>query len=109
MTHPRAARATVLATLFILAASAVTAQSLTLKTVDFESASVGRPMRYNIVLPGSYETSTRRYPVLYLLHGLTQNYTAWGLQNGTPFYAGLFDDLIVVMPDAGNSWYVNWV
>src|SRR5262249_45095014 len=39
---------------------------------------------------------------------LTQNYTAWGLQNGAPFYAGLRDDLIVVMPDGGNSWYVNW-
>jgi S-formylglutathione hydrolase FrmB len=45
---------------------------------------------------------------LYLLHGLTQNYTAWGLQNSAPFYAGLFDDLIIVMPDGGNSWYVNW-
>jgi hypothetical protein len=55
MMHPRAARATVLATFFILAASAATAQSLTLKTVDFESASVGRPMKYNILLPRSYE------------------------------------------------------
>ena len=30
-------------------------------------------MKYNIVLPQDYETSTRRYPVLYLMHGLTQN------------------------------------
>jgi S-formylglutathione hydrolase FrmB len=108
MMPSRAARATVLTFVLLLAATAATAQTPALKTVDFESASVGRPMRYNIVLPRDYDTSTRRYPVLYLLHGLTQNYTAWGLQNGTPFYAGLFDDLIVVMPDAGNSWYVNW-
>ena len=46
--------------------------------------------------------------MLYLLHGLTQNFTAWGLSNGSPYYAGLYDDLIVVMPDVGNSWYVNW-
>ena len=95
---------------FLFAAVAVTAmaQSLDLRTVEFESPAVARTMKYNIVLPRDYESSSERYPVLYLLHGLTQNYTAWGLSNGTPFYAGLYDDLIVVMPDAGNSWYVNW-
>lgn len=84
------------------------AQNLELNTVEFYSPAVDRTMKYNIVLPRDYESSTERYPVLYLLHGLTQNFTAWGLSNGTPFYAGLYDDLIVVMPDAGNSWYVNW-
>src|SRR5688572_11808047 len=102
------ARVVILATLLTLAASAVSAQGLALKAVEFSSPAVGRTMKYNIVLPLDYDTSTKRYPVLYLLHGLSQNYTAWGLQNGTPFYAGLYDDLIVVMPDGGNSWYVNW-
>ena len=100
-----AAAVTILFTLFMIPASA---QDLELRTVDFFSPSVERAMKYNIVLPRGYETSSERYPVLYLLHGLTQNYTAWGLTNGTPFYAGLYDDLIVVMPDGGNSWYVNW-
>jgi S-formylglutathione hydrolase FrmB len=44
--------------------------------------------------------------VLYLLHGLSQNYTSWG-QYGVPFYADMFN-LIVVMPDGGNSWYINY-
>lgn len=83
-------------------------QGLALKTVEFSAPSVGRTMKYNVLLPRDYEKSTARYPVVYLLHGLTQNYTAWGLQNSAPFYAGLYDDLIVVMLDAGNSWYVNW-
>lgn len=104
----RSARVPVLAILLTLAAGAAAAQSLDLKTVEYTSAAVGRTLKYNIVLPRNYETSSRRYPVLYLLHGLTQNYTVWGLQNGAPFYAGLYDDLIVVMPDGGNSWYVNW-
>jgi putative tributyrin esterase len=103
------ARLTIIFLLLILsAAAAAAAQGLALKTVTFESPAVGRTMKYNILLPQNYESSTKRYPVLYLLHGLTQNYTVWGLQNGTPFYAGLYDDLIVVMPDGGNSWYVNW-
>ncbi len=85
-----------------------TAQELDLQTVDFHSTAIDRPTRYNILLPRDYHGSTDRYPVLYLLHGLTQNYTAWGLANGAPFYTGVYDDLIVVMPDAGNSWYTNW-
>lgn len=96
------------AILFTLVAIPASAQPLELRTVEFFSPAVERTMKYNIVLPRGYETSTERYPVLYLLHGLTQNFTAWGLRNGAPFYAGLYDDLIVVMPDAGNSWYVNW-
>jgi len=99
---------TALVVLFTLVTVPAFAQSLELKTVEFSSPAVDRTMKYNIVLPRDYETSTERYPVLYLLHGLSQNYTAWGLSNGTPFYAGLYDDLIVVMPDGGNSWYVNW-
>ncbi len=104
----RVLRTTVLVFVFAAVATAAMAQSLDLRTVEFESPAVQRTMKYNILLPRDYESSTERYPVLYLLHGLSQNYTAWGRSNGTPFYAGLYDDLIVVMPDGGNSWYVNW-
>jgi S-formylglutathione hydrolase FrmB len=91
--------------LWPVAASAL-AQSLPVKTVEFNSESVGRKMKYNIVLPTKYEQSNDRYPVLYLLHGFSSNYTAWA-RMGVPDYARAYD-LIVVMPDAGNSWYVNW-
>ena len=91
-----------------LVATPVLSQNLELGTVEFFSPAVDRAMKYNILLPRGYVSSSQRYPVLYLLHGLTQNYTVWGLANGSPFYAGLYDDLIVVMPDVGNSWYVNW-
>ena len=100
----------VLALVGVLAALTLgaTAQELERQTVDLHSAAIDRPTKYNILLPRDYHDSTDRYPVLYLLHGLTQNYTAWGIANGVPFYADLYDDLIVVMPDAGNSWYTNW-
>ena len=89
-------------------ASVAMAQELVLQTVEFHSVAVDRPTKYNILLPRGYEESTKRYPVLYLLHGLSQNYTAWGRSNGAPFYAGLYADMIVVMPDGGNSWYINY-
>ena len=89
-------------------ASVAIAQELELQTVEFHSPAVDRTMKYNVLLPRGYEESTERYPVLYLLHGVGQNYTTWGRSNGAPFYAGLYDDLIVVMPDGGNSWYINY-
>src|SRR5262245_31994670 len=94
------------AALWLLPPSPAPAQPLPVKTVEFDSPSVGRKMKYNLVLPAGYEKSTERYPVLYLLHGLTSNYTAWARMK-VPEYARAYD-LIVVMPDAGNSWYVNW-
>ena len=77
------------------------------KTVSFESHSVGRTLKYNIVLPKGYDDSgDKRYPVLYLLHGFTSNYTDWARLGAGR--AALPYDLIVVMADGGNSWYVNW-
>jgi S-formylglutathione hydrolase FrmB len=82
------------------------AEKIEVKTVAFEAKSVGRTLKYNIVLPADYEKSDRRYPVLYLLHGYSGNYRNWAGMNA-PKYARQHE-LIVVMPDAGNSWYVNW-
>jgi S-formylglutathione hydrolase FrmB len=75
------------------------------QAVEFFAGSVGRTLKYNIALPAGYDSSQKRYPVLYLLHGLMGNYTQWA-QSAPEQAAHL--DLILVMPDAGNSWYVNW-
>jgi len=64
-------------------------------------------MKYNIVLPAEYDSSDERYPVLYLLHGIRQNYMSWSGQ-GVPAYGAIFSDLIVVMPDGGNTFYINY-
>lgn len=93
--------------LALWATTALAQQPANLTTVEFFSPAVDRTMKYNIVLPADYESSDERYPVLYLLHGLGQNYTSWS-RMGVPFYAAEIGDLIVVMPDGGNGWYVNW-
>ena len=54
-----------------------TAEPLPVSTVEFDAPAVGRTMKYNIIVPAGYEDSDQRYPVLYLLHGLTSNYTDW--------------------------------
>lgn len=80
-------------------------QAAEIQTVEFNASAVGRDMKYNIFLPASYASSENQFPVLYLLHGLTGNFTHWA--EGVIAHASDLD-LIVVMPDAGNSWYVNW-
>ena len=77
------------------------------KTVTIDAPSIGRKTAYNIILPADYETSgDKRYPVLYLLHGFSGNYANWANMGAGRAAKGL--DLIVVMPDGGNSWYINW-
>ncbi len=76
------------------------------RVVEFEAPSVGRKLKYNVVVPEGYDAGRARYPVLFLLHGLSGNYRNWARME-VPRFARDYD-LIVVMPDAGNSWYLNW-
>ncbi len=87
-------------------ACSTVAEPLPVATIEFDAPSVDRTMKYNIIVPVGYEDSDERYPVLYLLHGLTSNYTAWARMR-VPEYAARHE-MIVVMPDVGNSWYVNY-
>jgi enterochelin esterase-like enzyme len=71
--------------------------------------------KYALYLPPDYETSQRSYPVLYLLHGYTDNQTGW-VQFGEIMHiadaaikSGKATSMIIVMPDAdtGIPGYVN--
>jgi putative tributyrin esterase len=72
----------------------------------FHSAALDREMKYRILLPCLYQARGRRFPVLYLLHGLYGNYLNWDTRTKLERYAQRYE-LIVVMPDAGDSWYTN--
>jgi S-formylglutathione hydrolase FrmB len=76
------------------------------KTATYNSPSVGRTLTYRVDLPDDYESSGLRYPVLYLLHGLGGSEASWDSIRPTGDVGRI--PWIVVMPDAGNSWYVNW-
>ena len=80
--------------------------ALTVKNGSFRSASLRRRMHYRIFLPQNYARSERRFPVLYLLHGIYGKFTDWDTQSHLRHYAQNLD-LIIVTPDAGDSWYVN--
>ena len=65
------------ALLVLCAATVGSAQSLTARTVRFESSALGGQATFAILLPSDYDSSAKRYPVVYLLHGGTQNHTAF--------------------------------
>ncbi|AYL99274.1 alpha/beta hydrolase [Mucilaginibacter celer] len=72
-----------------------------------------RNVKYAIYLPYDYETSNRTYPVVYLLHGYGDDHTSWLQFGEVNRYAdkaiaeGKIPPMIIVMPDAGTSWYIN--
>jgi len=85
---------------------AIAGRSLEVRDAEFFSKSLGRRMRYRILIPTGYEKGNRRYPVLYLLHGLYGDYTNWDSLTGIAQYARRLP-VLIVMPDADNSWYAN--
>jgi len=80
--------------------------SPSLHNSSFHSASLNREMHYCILLPAGYGSSERRFPTLFLLHGLYGNDRDWSTRTNLVKYASDLN-LIIAMPDAENSWYVN--
>lgn len=81
--------------------------SATVETVQFRSALVGKTLPYNVVLPADYRVSRNtRYPVLYLLHGLTGHYSDWLTRSNLADYAAKYR-MIVVMPEGNDGWYTD--
>ncbi len=88
-------------------------QARLLESMILNSSLLNRTVKYSIYLPPDYYTSNRRYPVVYLLHGLGDNETSW-IQFGeadriadTGIRSGEYPPMIIVMPDAGATFYIN--
>jgi S-formylglutathione hydrolase FrmB len=76
-------------------------------TVKFQSKLVNATLPYNVILPPDYDAAkTARYPVLYLLHGLTGHYTDWVGRTNIADYAVQYR-IIVVTPEGNDSWYIE--
>jgi enterochelin esterase-like enzyme len=73
----------------------------TIHSVTFMSEALGTVRTFGLLLPPDYNQSTRRYPVLYLLHGSGQQHATWGRQTLRSGATGM----IVVMPDNDRARY----
>ncbi len=95
----------------------VAAQSRVLDAASLPSKILKSERNYAVYLPDGYEQSSRSYPVLYLLHGYTDNQTGW-VQFGEVQHiadkaiaAGEATPMIIIMPDAdtGRPGYTNGI
>ncbi|MFW6066652.1 MAG: alpha/beta hydrolase, partial [Planctomycetota bacterium] len=75
---------------------------MSLCRVHFYGESIDKKTAMNVLLPDG----DGPFPVLYLLHGLSDDYTTWLRRTGIERYV---EDLplAVVMPDGHRSWYCN--
>ena len=84
-----------------------------LESLSMNSKILGRAASYSVYLPADYQSSTRSYPVLYLLHGYTDNETGWTQFGEVKKIADQamsevdVTNMIIAMPDGGLHWYVN--
>ncbi|MFA5786126.1 MAG: alpha/beta hydrolase family protein [Actinomycetota bacterium] len=89
----------------------VSTQRLDARLVElvFRTGDLASDTHVRILYPDGYEAQpTRRYPVLYLLHGCCDDYTSW-TRSGEAKALTANRPLIVVMPDAGQSgFYSDW-
>ncbi len=98
-----------------LGAAPAAAQQRGTVTVDyFHSNALGVRKDYLIYLPPSYRTDpTRRFPVVYYLHGATGSEDDW-VQKGEldvvmdSLIAAGMPEMIVVMPDGDDGYYTDW-
>ncbi|MDA9160341.1 esterase family protein [Flavobacteriaceae bacterium] len=100
-----------LSLLFIIITSTnfIFAQSKVFDNLTMKSEILNMERNYAVYLPPDYETSSRSYPVLYLLHGLGDDQTGW-IQFGevkkiadNSILNGNATPMIIIMPDADTG------
>lgn len=80
---------------------------------NYESAAMKRRTQFNVYLPESYtRTSTKRYPVVYMLNGFNGSNVEWEAREIDTVLDRLIEEnglaeTIVIFPDGGSGWYVD--
>lgn len=88
-------------------------QGILKESLKVKSTTLGKDIEYSIYLPADYDKSNRRYPVLYLLHGYSDDETGWTqfgeaqIIGDRMMQSGEAAPMIIVMPDGGVTWYIN--
>ena len=106
-------RTLALLTLLLAGAGNAVAGGTLRESASFHSPSLGRDLRYSIYLPPAYGAATAPFPVLLLMHGPYGRETDWESDGGDTatldrmIADGTAAPMVVVMPDGGNSWYVD--
>ena len=103
--------------LFVLAVTTAASAQSRIDCGALKSQILHRPVRYCVYLPSGYDPGTaqhppRRYPVLYLLHGLGDNEQTLFNSGGWTLLDDLrnqhkMGDFLIAVPEGRRSFYVN--
>jgi S-formylglutathione hydrolase FrmB len=75
--------------------------------LKLSSKLMAREMPYRVILPKNYEANkAEKFPVLYLLHGLTGHFDNWVDKTKLRDYAANYD-YIIVTPEGNDGWYTD--
>ena len=80
---------------------------------SYQSAAMGKRVSFNVYLPPGYTTSTaRRFPTVYMLHGINGSNIEWEVRDMDSIVDGLIRDKgieqsVVIFPDGSSGWYVD--
>ena len=97
----------------VLAWAVAAAAQGSIVTESIHSKALGVDQKYNVYLPEGYNAA-KRYPVIYLLHGLSDDYTAWDTKGRMKDVAdelirsGEMVPAVIVMPNAGEKDIFNY-
>jgi S-formylglutathione hydrolase FrmB len=75
-----------------------------LARMEFFSDALGKHASYNVIVP---EVGEGPFPVLFQLHGLTDDCNAWIQRSNLLRHAADYP-FVIVMPDGGTHFYSNW-
>jgi S-formylglutathione hydrolase FrmB len=80
-----------------------------MRDLTIDSPALGRTAEVRLLLPRRFQAQpTRRWPVLWLLHGCCDTYRSWTRSTDVEELAELAD-VLVVMPEAGEvGFYSDW-
>ncbi len=94
--------------LLILSFTFFSSSFAAIDTVSIYSAGMFKNVKCVVITPSDYKKSNNRYPVVYLLHGYSGDYSDWVKKD--PDMQKLADEnqLMIVCPDAAfSSWYFD--
>ena len=75
-------------------------------TVETFSPSMNKKIKAVVITPDNYSIG-QEFPVVYLLHGYSGNYSDWITKGSVIRNAVDAYQLIIVCPDGNNSWYFD--
>ena len=84
-----------------------------IEQIIIKSTILKKDVKYAVYLPPGYTTSNRDYPVVYLLHGYSDDHTGWIQFGEIQHYTdkgiseGIITPMIIIMPNGDSSWYIN--